>query len=58
MTAKPVVPEISPDLTIEQRIELRLDLMRRVKLLDDLLRTAQAKRCATDSFVCPAAEVN
>jgi hypothetical protein len=46
-----VVSETGTDSTIEKRIELILDLARRLELLDDLLRTARAKRCATDTEV-------
>ena len=51
MDAPPLIPEIKPNLTTEQRIELVLDLTRRVELLDDLLRAAKARRCATDTEV-------
>jgi len=51
MNALPLIPEIKANLTIEQRIELVLDLTRRVVLLDDLLRAAKARRCATDTEV-------
>ena len=37
------VPEIKQNLTIEQRMELILDLTRRVDLLEDLLKTAREK---------------
>ena len=46
-----VVSETGTDSTIEKRIELILDLARWLELLDDLLRTARAKRCATDTEV-------
>jgi len=49
MDARPLIPEIKANLTIDQRIELILDLTRRLELLDDLLRSARAKRCATDT---------
>jgi len=51
MNALPLIPEIKANLTIEQLIELVLDLTRRVELLDDLLRAARARRCATDTEV-------
>jgi hypothetical protein len=57
MAALPVIPEITRNLTVEQRIELVLDLTRRVDLLDDLLRAARARRCATDTEL-GLAEVN
>jgi hypothetical protein len=34
----PVVPEIKKNRTIDQRIDLVLDLTRRLELLDELLR--------------------
>jgi hypothetical protein len=51
MSAKPVLPGIdsTSDRTSQQRIELILDLTRRLGLLDDLLRTARARREATDA---------
>lgn len=51
MDTRPLIPEIKPNPTIEQRIELVLDLTRRVELLDVLLRAARARRCATDTEV-------
>jgi hypothetical protein len=51
MNARHLIPEIEANLTIEQRIELVLDLTRRLELLDDLLRGARAKRCATDTVL-------
>jgi len=57
METRPLIPEIKANLTIEQRIELVLDLTRRVELLDDLLRAARARRCATDTEAS-LAEVN
>ena len=57
MDTPPLIPEIKANLTIEQRTELVLDLTRRVELLDDLLRAARARRCATDIEVS-LAEVN
>jgi hypothetical protein len=51
MDARPLIPEIKANLTIEQRIKLVLDLTRRMELLDDLLRAARARRCATDTEV-------
>ena len=62
MNALPLIPEIKANLTIEQLIELVLDLTRRVELLDDLLRAARTRRCATDTEVSLAevdqAEIN
>ena len=57
MGTPPLIPEIKANLTIEQRTELVLDLTRRVELLDDLLRAARARRCATDTEAS-LAEVN
>ena len=57
MDTPPLIPEIKANLTIEQRTELVLDLTRRVELLDDLLRAARARRCATDTEAS-LAEVN
>ena len=37
------VPEIKQNLTTEQRLDLILDLTRRVDLLEDLLKTAREK---------------
>lgn len=51
MDALPLIPEIRTNLTIEQRIELVLDLTRRVELLDDLLSAAREKRRLTDTAV-------
>ena len=51
MDTLPVVSETGADLAIKQRIELILDLTRRLELLDDLLNNARAKRCATDTEV-------
>ena len=51
MDTRPLIPEIKANPTIEQRIELVLDLTRRVELLDGLLRAARARRCATDTEV-------
>ena len=44
MGALTLIPEIKKNLSIEERIELVLDLARRVELLDDLLRSAREKR--------------
>ena len=55
MGARTLIPEIKQNLSIEQRIELVLDLTRRVELLDDLLRTAREKRCMTESGLSLAA---
>ena len=54
MDARPLIPEIKANPTIEQRIELVLHLTHRLELLDDLLRNARAKRCATDRVVSVA----
>ena len=51
MDVPPLIPEIKPNLNIEQRIELVLDLTRRLELLDDLLRAARARRRAPDTEV-------
>jgi hypothetical protein len=56
MDPRPLIPEIKANPTIEQRIELVLHLTHRLELLDDLLRNARAKRCATDSVVSVAEE--
>jgi hypothetical protein len=50
MFAKPVVPqiELAREITPQQRIELIIDLTRRLGLLNDLLRTARMRREATD----------
>jgi hypothetical protein len=37
--------------TVGQRIELILDLTRRVELLEDLLSSARAKRCAMETDI-------
>jgi predicted DNA-binding protein YlxM (UPF0122 family) len=39
----------TPILTVEQRVELILDLTRRLDLLDHLLSAARERRRATDS---------
>lgn len=46
-----VISENVVDPTVEQRIELVLDLTRRVELLDDLLSSARAKRCAMETEI-------
>lgn len=51
MDALHVVSGTGTDSTIKKRIELILDLTRRLELLDDLLNNARAKRCATDTRV-------
>jgi len=48
MNELPVIPEIKANLTIDQRVELILDLTRRLKLLDELLSNARARRCERD----------
>jgi hypothetical protein len=45
--------EINPKLTTEQRVDLVLDLTRRINLLDDLLATARARRGATGKSIPP-----
>ena len=47
MAARALSPEIRANLTIEQRIELVMDLTRRLELLDDLMRAAREKRGVT-----------
>jgi hypothetical protein len=54
MRALAPIPENEANLTIEQRIELVLDLTRRVEMLDDLLSAARERRCATDTEVSVA----
>ena len=49
MALKPSIPDINKDLNIEQRIELILDLTRRLELLDDLLTAARERRRMTDT---------
>ena len=51
LAALPVIPEIRENATTDQRVELILDLTRRLELLDDLLSNARAKRCARDTEV-------
>jgi hypothetical protein len=46
--------ETDQKLTIEQRVDLVLDLTRRLELLDDLLNTARGRRGATDTEVASA----
>ena len=41
--------ELTGEITTQQRIELILDLTRRLGLLNDLLRTARARREAIDA---------
>ncbi len=43
MNAVSFVPEIKQNLTTEQRLELILDLTRRMDLLEDLLKSAREK---------------
>jgi len=52
MAALSTFCEIRENLTTEQRIELVLDLDRRVKLLEDLLSAAREKRRASEAAVC------
>ncbi|HMJ20349.1 MAG TPA: hypothetical protein VK513_00530 [Terriglobales bacterium] len=54
MAAQPGVPKISTNLTNEQRVELLLDLARRVELLDALLSMVGTRRRATDTELCMA----
>jgi hypothetical protein len=49
MAAELVTAEIGTNSTHEKRIELVLDLTRRLELLDDLLRTSRARRCSTET---------
>jgi hypothetical protein len=51
MSVEPILPEIelAGERTAQQRIEMILDLTRRLELLEDLLRTARARREATDA---------
>jgi hypothetical protein len=51
LTAVPVFPEIRDNATIGQRVELILDLTRRLELLDELLSTARARRSARDTEI-------
>lgn len=51
LTAVPVFPEIRDNATIDQRVELILDLTRRLELLDELLSTARARRSARDTEI-------
>jgi hypothetical protein len=46
MASLPIVPVTTENLTIPERVELILDLTRRVELLDELLRTAREVRGA------------
>lgn len=49
MATELVTPQLGANLTHEKRIELVLDLTRRLELLDDLLRTSRARRCSTET---------
>jgi len=40
------------NLTHDERIELILDLTRRIELLDDLMERARERRMATDAGAC------
>lgn len=51
MASRALIPEIKKDLNVEQRIELILDLTRRLELLDDLLTAAKDRRRMTDTEV-------
>jgi len=53
MNELPVIPEIKANLTIDQRVELILDLTRRLELLDELLSNARARRCERDNELRP-----
>ena len=44
MAAERLTSESNPDLTVEQRVDLILDLTRRLGLLENLLKTARARR--------------
>ena len=54
MAVEDITDKMNPKTTIEQRVDLILDLTRRLELLDDLLNTALARRGATDQQVDPA----
>ena len=43
MNVIPYIPEIKPNPTVEQRLELIMDLTRRLDLLEDLLKSAREK---------------
>ena len=51
LTALRAIPEIRDHATFDQRVELILDLTRRLELLDDLLSTARARRSARDTEI-------
>lgn len=44
MNGLTVIPETKANLTIDQRVELIVDLTRRLELLDELLSKARARR--------------
>jgi len=46
MASRPIAPAIAENLTIPQRVDLILDLTRRVELFDELLRAAREARGA------------
>ncbi len=46
------IPETRENLTNDERIELVLDLTRRLELLDDLMKRARERRLATDTGAC------
>ena len=54
MAAEDVTNEMDSKLTIKERVDLILDLTRRLELLDDLLQNARTRRGATDKQVDPA----
>ena len=51
LPALPEIPEIRDNATVDQRVELILDLTRRLELLDELLSAARAKRCSSDTEI-------
>jgi len=51
MNELPVISGIRDDATIDHRVELILDLTRRLELLDDLLIAARARRRERDTEV-------
>lgn len=52
MAQQALILDTKNDLNVEQRIELILDLTRRVELLDDLLTAARERRRLRDTEVC------
>jgi len=49
MDMLPVVSNSQTSTTLDERIELVLDLTRRLELLEELLQNAQARRSATNA---------